>query len=251
MQSDFTGMLRDIKGRFKDPEAPCEAVQALEETLASLQQIKKGLEETKEYRAAQAEKELSDKGNRVLLLKKQVEESKAAAENLTRCAIVFSHHYPTGGEIGARGHRPYDIQGALTHHARRKSLLLCTVIANCKLTVWQRVRHSTAAAIVCIHHKQPHAILVHDRLVHIRGNHLGQIRLPRPVGCDEAEGGVPQRAGATRKANRQQQAQPWSHGPHFVCVSYMHPHLYGAPPQYTFGCNAWLFRAFDENRLAL
>jgi hypothetical protein len=75
MQSDFTGMLRDIKGRFKDPEAPCEAVQAL----ASLQQ---GLEETKEYRAAQAEKELSDKGNRVLLLKKQVEESKAAAENL-------------------------------------------------------------------------------------------------------------------------------------------------------------------------
>jgi hypothetical protein len=99
MQSDFTGMLRDIKGRFKDPEAPCEAVQALEETLASLQQIKKGLEETKEYRAAQAEKELSDKGNRVLLLKKQVEESKAAAEGLLGYPLT-SAHYQASGNFG-------------------------------------------------------------------------------------------------------------------------------------------------------
>ena len=99
MQSDFTGMLRDIKGRFKDPEAPCEAVQALEETLATLQQIKKGLEETKEYRAAQAEKELSDKGNRVLLLKKQVEESKAAAEGLLGYPLT-SAHYQASGNFG-------------------------------------------------------------------------------------------------------------------------------------------------------
>jgi hypothetical protein len=73
---NFTAMLKEVSGRFQDTAASYEAVQELEHTIASLQQIKNGLEETKEYRAAQAEKERASKGDRVQQLQKRVEESK-------------------------------------------------------------------------------------------------------------------------------------------------------------------------------
>ena len=88
---NFTAMLKEVSGRFQDTAASCEAVQELEHTIASLQQIKNGLEETKEYRAAQAEKERASKGDRVLQLKKRVEESKAAAERLLGFPLTPEH----------------------------------------------------------------------------------------------------------------------------------------------------------------
>ena len=96
MQSEFTGMLQALQGRFQqDPStaatAPCETVQALEETIASLQQIKIGLEETKEFRAAQAEKALTVKGNRMLQLTNRAEEAKAAAEKLLGYPLKPEH----------------------------------------------------------------------------------------------------------------------------------------------------------------
>ena len=82
MQSNFIGMLQEIQASFQDTATPCETVEALANTIASLEQIKKGLEDTTEYRAAQAEKALTAKGDRALQLKKTLEESKAAAEKL-------------------------------------------------------------------------------------------------------------------------------------------------------------------------
>jgi DNA repair exonuclease SbcCD ATPase subunit len=81
--SDFTGMLQEIQGKFDVyASLPFDTVQELEQTIANLQKIKNELEETDEYRAAQAEKERALKGNRALQLKKRVEESKAAAEKM-------------------------------------------------------------------------------------------------------------------------------------------------------------------------
>lgn len=77
-------MLQEIQGRFEGYAAsvPFDTVQQLEQTITSLQKIKNELEETEEYRVAQAEKERVTKGNHALQLKKRVEESKAAAEKL-------------------------------------------------------------------------------------------------------------------------------------------------------------------------
>lgn len=88
---NFTAMLKEVSGRFQDTAASCEAVQELEHTIASLQQIKNGLEETNEYRAAQAEKERASKGDRVQQLQKRVEESKAAAERLLGFPLTPEH----------------------------------------------------------------------------------------------------------------------------------------------------------------
>jgi cob(I)alamin adenosyltransferase len=87
-------MLQELKGRFSTPSSssPCDTVQELQQTIASLQQIKSGLEETKEYRAAQVEKErASSKDDRVLQLKKRVEESKAATEKLLGFSLKQEH----------------------------------------------------------------------------------------------------------------------------------------------------------------
>jgi DNA repair exonuclease SbcCD ATPase subunit len=86
-------MLQELKGRFSTPSSssPCDTVHELQQTIASLQQIKSGLEETKEYRAAQAEKERVSKDDRVLQLKKRVEESKAAAEKLLGFSLKPEH----------------------------------------------------------------------------------------------------------------------------------------------------------------
>jgi uncharacterized protein involved in exopolysaccharide biosynthesis len=86
-------MLQELKGRFSTPSSssPCDTVQELQQTIASLQQIKSGLEETKEYRAAQAEKERVSKDDRVLQLKKRIEESKAAAEKLLGFSLKQEH----------------------------------------------------------------------------------------------------------------------------------------------------------------
>ena len=90
-RGNFTVMLKEVSGRFQDTAASYEAVQELEHTIASLQQIKNGLEETKEYRAAQAEKERASKGDRVQQLQKRVEESKAAAERLLGFPLTLEH----------------------------------------------------------------------------------------------------------------------------------------------------------------
>ena len=82
-------MLREVRGRLQG--ASCEAVQELEYTIASLQQIKNGLEETEEYRTALAEKELISKCDRVLQLKKCVQESKVAAEKLLGYPLKPEH----------------------------------------------------------------------------------------------------------------------------------------------------------------
>jgi DNA repair exonuclease SbcCD ATPase subunit len=89
-------MLQELKGRFSVPSSssPCDTVQELQQTIASLQQIKSGLEETKEYRAAQAEKERASKDDRVLQLKKRIEESKAAAEKLLGFSLKPEHFNP-------------------------------------------------------------------------------------------------------------------------------------------------------------
>jgi DNA repair exonuclease SbcCD ATPase subunit len=87
----FSAMLKEVSGRFRDTAASYEAVQELEHTIASLQQIKNGLEETNEYRAAQAEKERASKGDRVQQLEKRIEESKAAAERLLGFPLTPGH----------------------------------------------------------------------------------------------------------------------------------------------------------------
>jgi DNA repair exonuclease SbcCD ATPase subunit len=91
--SDFNYMLKAINGRFQCCAAslPCDTVKELEQTIASLQQIKNGLEETEEYRAAQAEKERASKDERILQLKKRMEESKAAAERLLGFSLKPEH----------------------------------------------------------------------------------------------------------------------------------------------------------------
>jgi hypothetical protein len=99
MQSDFKHMLKEIQNHFQDPAvgvAPCEALQALDETLASLNQIKKSLEEIKEYRAAQAEKEMTAKDNRVPQLQNRAQKSKAAAEGMLGYPLM-PEHFASGG----------------------------------------------------------------------------------------------------------------------------------------------------------
>jgi hypothetical protein len=94
MQSDFKHMLKEIQNLFEDPTCditPCEALEALDETLASLHQIKKSLEKNKEYYAAQVEKDMIPKYNQVLLLKNHVKESKAAAEKLLGFSLKPEH----------------------------------------------------------------------------------------------------------------------------------------------------------------
>ena len=86
-------MLQEIKERFSTPSSssPCDTVQELQQTIASLQQIMSGLEETMEYRAAKTEEERASKGSRVLQLKKRVDESKAAAEKLLGFSLMPEH----------------------------------------------------------------------------------------------------------------------------------------------------------------
>jgi DNA repair exonuclease SbcCD ATPase subunit len=118
MQSDFTHMLKEIQNRFQDPAggiSPQEAVQALEETLASLHQIKKSLEETKEYRAAEEAQKQSDKGNRVRHLTASLEKAEAAAEAMLGYSLT-SAHYRSSGSLyhllpeGYLNHQAYDYQ---------------------------------------------------------------------------------------------------------------------------------------------
>jgi hypothetical protein len=99
MQSDFTHMLKEIQNRFQDPAgsvAPCEAVQALDETLASLHQIKKSLEETKEYRAAEEAQKQSDESKRVMRLKASLEKAQAAAEAMLGYPLNSEHYFSSG-----------------------------------------------------------------------------------------------------------------------------------------------------------
>jgi predicted RNase H-like nuclease (RuvC/YqgF family) len=92
-------MLEELKGRFSTPSSsPYDTVQELQQTIAALQQIKSGLEETEEYRAAQAEKERA-KEDRVLQLKKRVEESKAAVEKMLGYSLK-SEQFSTGEAYG-------------------------------------------------------------------------------------------------------------------------------------------------------
>ena len=67
-------------------------MQELQQTIASLQRIKSGLEEeTKEFRVMQVEKEPAPKDDRVLQLEKRIEESKAAAEKLLGFSLKPKH----------------------------------------------------------------------------------------------------------------------------------------------------------------
>jgi ABC-type dipeptide/oligopeptide/nickel transport system ATPase subunit len=99
MQSDFKHMLKEIQGRFQDSTngvTPCEAVQALDETLASLHQIKKSLKETKEYCAAEEARKQSDKSDSVQRLKASLEKAQAAVEALLGYKLTSEHHYSSG-----------------------------------------------------------------------------------------------------------------------------------------------------------
>jgi hypothetical protein len=128
-------MLKAINGRFQCCAAslPCDTVKELEQTIASLQQIKNGLEETEEYRAAQAEKERASKDERILQLKKRVEESKASAEKLLGFPLKPDHF--TGGNAYklmpagyvARAH----FEGTLQHFQKQISSMEA-VLDRCK-----------------------------------------------------------------------------------------------------------------------
>ena len=72
-------------------ETPCAAVQALEATLASLQQLQADLKNTKEYRAAQAEQRRLSESDRARQLAETVARSRAAAEALLGYPLTPQH----------------------------------------------------------------------------------------------------------------------------------------------------------------
>lgn len=93
-EAEFAATLRALQTghRLQCGEDPYAAVQALEETLASLQKLQADLKRTKEYRAAEEAQKQSDASDRVRRLTEKLEKAQAAAEAMLGYPLTSMHY---------------------------------------------------------------------------------------------------------------------------------------------------------------
>jgi DNA repair exonuclease SbcCD ATPase subunit len=97
--AEFAATLKALQTghRLQSGEDPYAAVQALEETLASLQKLQADLKRTKEYRAAEEAQRQSDASDRVRRLTEKLEKAQAAAEAMLGYPLTSAHYCSSGG----------------------------------------------------------------------------------------------------------------------------------------------------------
>ena len=86
----FGKMLHAVEDKFEG--APHEAVEELDQTIESLQRMKRSLEESTEFREAQALKEQAAKKSRVKVLEETVEDAKTEVERLLGYSLQPFHY---------------------------------------------------------------------------------------------------------------------------------------------------------------
>jgi hypothetical protein len=96
--AEFAATLKALQTghRLQCGEDPYAAVQALDETLASLQKLQADLKRTKEYRAAEEAQKQSDASDRVRRLTEELEKAQAAAEAMLGYPLTSAHYRSSG-----------------------------------------------------------------------------------------------------------------------------------------------------------
>jgi hypothetical protein len=97
--AEFAATLKALQTghRLQCGEDPYAAVQALDETLASLQKLHADLKRTKEYRAAEEAQKQSDASDRVRRFTEKLEKAQAAAEAMLGYPLTNAHYRSSGG----------------------------------------------------------------------------------------------------------------------------------------------------------
>jgi hypothetical protein len=97
--AEFAATLKALQTghRLQCGEDPYAAVQALDETLASLQKLQADLKRTKEYRAAEEAQKQSDASDRVRRLTEELEKAQAAAEAMLGYPLTSMHYGSSNG----------------------------------------------------------------------------------------------------------------------------------------------------------
>jgi small-conductance mechanosensitive channel len=96
--AEFAATLKALQTghRLQCGEDPYAAVQALDETLTSLQKLQADLKRTKEYRAAEEAQKQSDASDRVRRLTEELEKAQAAAEAMLGYSLNSEHYFSSG-----------------------------------------------------------------------------------------------------------------------------------------------------------
>ncbi len=116
--AEFAATLKALQTghRLQCGEDPYAAVQALDETLASLQKLQADLKRTKEYRAAEEAQKQSDASDRVRRLTGELAKAQVAAEAMLGYPLTSAHYRSGGGNFSCDSLYQLLPEGYVHHH---------------------------------------------------------------------------------------------------------------------------------------